>query len=55
MKRWALRPTDTFSGCHAPIGMSMVMDCFCRTDHEGIASASSDAAAESQDASAEMA
>ena len=49
------RPTDTFSGCHAPIGMSMVMDCFCRTDHEGIASASSDAAAESQDASAEMA
>ena len=32
MNRWASRPTGTFTGRHAPIGTSMVMDCFCRTD-----------------------
>jgi hypothetical protein len=32
MNRWALRPTGMFTGRHALIGMSMAMDCFCRTD-----------------------
>ena len=32
MNRWALRPTDMFTGHHALIGTSMATDCFWTTD-----------------------
>lgn len=32
MNRWALHPTDTFIGRHAPIGTSMAMGCTYKID-----------------------